>query len=101
MTRAALAHACRACGWLGLPARLWCPRCAGTEWDPVEEAFGAIRAITRLRRAVAKEIDPRDIVLVELDAGAWLIGVAETESMTLGDRVRVSRQGHAVVARHV
>lgn len=104
MTTEALAQRCGGCGWFGLPARAWCPTCGGATWAQVDEADGAVAAVTRIRRSMSPEFEQRPIVLVRLNAvnsGGWLIAVAsgvDEAAIAVGDHVRCTRVGNTVVA---
>ena len=91
--------ACDACGWVGRPRRLWCPRCGGRQWVPVDSATGLVRATTSIRRANGVSLDPPLVLaLVRLDACGSVIA-ALPGGASEGTRVTVTYESGSFVAR--
>lgn len=90
--------ACASCGWHGRPRRLWCPRCAGRVWQPLDEAHGEVLAVTSIRRAAGEDLDPPFIVaLVRLDGLGGVIATCQS-GVEPGNRVTVTYDGGAFTA---
>jgi len=84
---------CGACGALRWPPLAGCPECRSrdTTWDEVEPR-GTIWSFVVYHRAFAAELKdeiPYTVVMVELDAGPYLVGrfVADGRPPAIGDRV--------------
>jgi uncharacterized OB-fold protein len=68
---------CRACGVLTVPPTMVCRQCSGTDLEVTEvKGSGKIRTFTTVYVAAeGRENEvPYIIVMVELDAGAWIMG---------------------------
>jgi uncharacterized OB-fold protein len=89
---------CPACGWRGFPARLWCPVCGS---DRVQAALvhgGRVEEVTTLRQAVGRSLAGEvRLGLVRLAGGGT--AVCRLEGATAGERVRLSTDEGAPVAR--
>mgnify|MGYP000070609700 CR=1 FL=1 len=88
---------CSACGWSGLPERLWCPRCGGSSLRPALVHAGRVRETTAVRRMVGGG-PPVRLGTVQLSDGARVVARLEPDA-TAGVRVRLYTDGGAAVAR--
>jgi uncharacterized OB-fold protein len=93
---------CNACGVITVPPAMVCRQCSGTDLEVTEvKSSGKIRTFTTVYVAAeGRENEvPYTIILVELDAGPWIMGNLDgidpkTASMELiGKRVEM---GHKV-----
>ncbi|HSC92171.1 MAG TPA: hypothetical protein VLB86_11005 [Gaiellaceae bacterium] len=88
---------CRACGWRGFPARLWCPRCGADHVGSDEVESGVVEARTTLRRAAGRVLDaPVEIATVALAGGGRAVVRVDGAG---GARVATTVEDGAPVAR--
>jgi uncharacterized OB-fold protein len=91
---------CNPCGWRGFPERIWCPRCGSSDLRTALVHGGRVEDATILRRAAGRAMAaPVRLGTVRL-AGGGLV-VARLDRAGVGDRVRLSLDGGAPVARPV
>ncbi len=75
MVRRTLTPECKACGWRGLPQRLWCPDCGADDWALRSTSEGEVQATTLVTRRLGARIDPpAEITLIRLAGGSYVIG---------------------------
>ena len=68
---------CRTCGAATVPPKMACRQCSGTDVETIElEGDGQIRTFTTVFVASEGREDevPYIVVMVELDAGPWVMG---------------------------
>ena len=81
--------ACAACGWVGRPRRIRCPRCGADCWQAYDAVPGTVAAVTRLHRGGAVDAgEPVEVVLVRLRDAEYVIALAHAP-LASGDPVRV------------
>ncbi len=97
MTPGVAVSLCTACGWSGLPERLWCPRCglAGSVRTALVHA-GHVEEATIVRKMVGGGPAVR-LGTVRLSGGARLIARLRPDA-TAGGWVRLYSDGGAAVA---
>lgn len=88
---------CSACGWSGLPERLWCPRCGSGSLRTALVHAGRVQETTVVRKMVGGG-PPVRLGTVQLSGGARIVARLEPDA-TAGARVRLLTDGGAAVAR--
>ena len=92
------ASRCADCGWRGFPARLWCPACGSARVRAALVHGGRVEEVTTLRHAAGRRLAGEvRLGLVRLAGGG--AAVCRLEGAGEGDRVRLSTEGGAPVAR--
>lgn len=90
---------CRGCGAGYFPPRLICPRCGARDWTEILVIGGVVEEVTTVRRAVGDAArEPTVLASVRLDDGPRIIA-GIPGSLAPGDRVTLSSEGQAVLAR--
>jgi uncharacterized OB-fold protein len=97
MTPGVVVSCCGACGWKGLPERLWCPRCGGTEVGTTRVREGTLEEVTTARRAVRSGV-PVAVGSIRLEGGGVLIARLEG-ALAEGSPVELEDDRGAAVAR--
>jgi uncharacterized OB-fold protein len=91
---------CESCDHAVFPPRLACPHCGSRAWRTTAAEYGALQHVTVVRRSpvVSASGAPVWLGLVRTDVGPVLI-VRVDENAEPGDRVQLSANGSALIAR--
>ena len=98
MTSGVHVSVCLACGWQGLPERLWCPSCASDRVSSAAVSEGTLEDSTTARRVATAHEGPVQIGSVRIAGGATLI-VRLEGGAARGASVELSDDSGAAVAR--
>jgi uncharacterized OB-fold protein len=89
---------CPDCGWRGFPSRLWCPRCGSDRLRAALVHGGRVEEVTTLRHAAGRRLAGEvRLGVVSLAGGG--VAVCRLEGAGAGDRVRLTTEDGAPVAR--
>jgi uncharacterized OB-fold protein len=92
MSTGVVVSSCLACGWQGLPERLWCPSCQSDRLTSAAISHGTLEERTTARRV------PVQIGSVRIEGGSTLIARIEG-AVAAGAPVDLSDDHGAAVAR--
>ena len=97
MTEGVAISVCPACGWKGLPERLWCPHCGHGRVDVALVHEGSLAETTTVRRSIGGATGVRiGTVLVQ---GGGVVIVRLEPGTRSGEQVRLFTDEGAAVAR--
>jgi uncharacterized OB-fold protein len=98
MSAGVVVSSCLACGWQGLPERLWCPSCQSDRVATVAVSRGTLEERTSAHRVANVHDGPVRIGSVRIEGGATLIARIEGGAAP-GTLVELSDDHGAAVAR--
>ena len=91
---------CEVCDRAAFPPRIACPHCGSRAWRTTIEEHGAVEHVTVVRRSPVIDADGAlvRLALVRTDVGPVVI-VRVDQYTEPGDRVQLSANGNALIAR--